>query len=209
VSDVSEDPSPDSEESQPRLEGARQLLSAGGLLLAVLVILALGAVLRVDPSQVPPPSPEAKLDETPSTPEETPSSPSDLAKAPDTTDTAPRETAPSEPLAVPEEAPATNRATGLPARAASDAASLARKNGAFTLQLLYACRDETVERFLKRSPGSSSMHLLLAVDKPNCYRVCWGSYGTAQEAQGAIAGIPARVREGVDPRPVKLAGLLP
>jgi septal ring-binding cell division protein DamX len=68
---------------------------------------------------------------------------------------------------------------------------------------------ETVERFLDRAPTSSRLYLLPAdVKGQACFRVCFGSYPSADAAAAAASSIPAELKSGVGaPSPKKIADL--
>lgn len=187
------------EESAPRrAESARQLLSAAGLLVAALTILGLGAVLAVDPKTAPPrPQPPPHtivVDETPAPVETEPPPVERAAPAPLVTPPPPRHEEPPK---------------GLAARAASDARKLAKSGNAFTVQLLLACKEDTVERYLRRDAGAPLFLLPASVNGQSCFRVSYGSYATLQEAAAAAKSVPSSLTSGAGaPSPKKIADLL-
>lgn len=200
---VSDDSKNSEEDSPKRAESARQLASTAGLFVAVLALLGLGAVLAVDP-KTEPKRPEPASIEAP-----TPQAPPVVIDATPAPVEEMEPPVPHEERAVP---PAARETTthGLASRAASDARRLAKGGGVFTLQLLVACKEETVERYLNRAAGSSSLYLLPAsVKGQSCYRVSFGSYASAQEAAAAASGVPSELRSGAgSPSPKKIADLL-
>jgi septal ring-binding cell division protein DamX len=202
---MSDETRQDAEEGSPRRpESARQLLSTAGLLLAVLVILGLGAVLAVDPGS-PPPVP-VRTDIAPAPPAEPPPS-SPIADLDEPKERIEEVAPPPSERHVEPSAPATP--PGLATRAATDARRLARSGGTYTLQLLVGCKEETVERYLERSRSSSLYLLPATVKEQSCFRVTFGSYASQQEAAAAATGVPAELRSDVGaPSPKKIADLV-
>ncbi|MGH6690956.1 MAG: hypothetical protein ACREF4_09795, partial [Gammaproteobacteria bacterium] len=120
---------------------------------------------------------------------------------------------PPAPPILPPEAPRAD--TGRRSLLAGDYRSAARQfgsqtaglPGAYTIQLLMACQDETVKRAVDRANGSSQLFILPATHEGRtCYRVYWGRYQTQGRAQDALRrDLPSSFR--LDrPRVTRLAG---
>lgn len=112
------------------------------------------------------------------------------------------------PKPAPKPAPAVEPATGAGGDVASAAATgLARiraNRRGFGLQVVYACREETVERAL----AQGGRKLLVVPDrKASCYRLLWGTYPSRDAALAAVADVPAYFTKGGTPRPVALADI--
>ncbi len=113
----------------------------------------------------------------------------------------------AEPSAPPEPPGA---AESLAERARTDVARLSRFPDRYTAQLAVACRLSNVERLLRESRGSSSFYVLPAVVAGRaCFRICWGTYASREEAARA-ADLPGALR-AAEPRPraVRVAEVLP
>jgi len=85
---------------------------------------------------------------------------------------------------------------------AKDAA--ANTTGAFTVQFELVCETASVTRAL-RDGGSSVWITSTSYRGKPCYRVMWGRFATKQEAESAIASIPASLREGSKPSVVSIS----
>jgi septal ring-binding cell division protein DamX len=221
----------DEETEAPRdsVRGIRQVMSAGGLVVAVVCILALGAILKTDSSKRPPPAapveeaavaeprPKPRARQEPSLARLTEKAPTveEIAEPPPPTPGEPavateQEAAPiPEPVELPQDTATDPSLANLASRAGDDASELARNRGRWTLQLLVACKTETVQRYLERAPGASSLYLLPVEMNGNpCFRVCWGTYVTREAA--VVAEVPPALRSGVDqPSPKAITELLP
>jgi septal ring-binding cell division protein DamX len=157
----------------------RGILPGALLVGAVLLILGAGVVLSTDRPQASRP-----------------------ARAP-----APAAPAPTTPP--PEEAPVSPGVQDLESRAADDLRRLGVAGGRYTAQLVVACKAETVERLLSASQGARDLYVLPAqVKGAPCWRVCWGSYATAEEA-GSMSDLPSALRGAEKPRPVEIVAVLP
>jgi septal ring-binding cell division protein DamX len=94
-------------------------------------------------------------------------------------------------------------------RAKDDCVRLATARGRFTAQLLVACRAETVDRLLDTATESTKLYVLPAtVHDDSCFRVCFGTYATAQQA-AAAADLPATLRGKDKIGAVAVAKVLP
>jgi hypothetical protein len=79
----------------------------------------------------------------------------------------------------------------------------------FSVQLLVACSDETVDKAVART-GSPDLFILPVNYKGrSCYRLCWGLYDSEARANAATSAVPAYFREGgARPRVMPTSGLL-
>jgi septal ring-binding cell division protein DamX len=173
----------------------RALLPGALLVAAVLLILGAGFVLSTDAPkenrQAPGPPPPAATMPLPVPDVEAP------AEAPRTVE----EPAVKEP--VPEPIPELSR------RSADDLTRLGQSSGRYTAQLVVACKPETVDRLIAAAHGAKSLYVLPAQVKGQaCFRVCWGSYGTQDDAARA-ADLPAALRSAERPRAVEIVSVLP
>ncbi len=97
----------------------------------------------------------------------------------------------------------------LATRAQIDCARLSPARGRFTAQLLVACRAETVDRLLEAASQSTKIYVLpTAVRDEACFRVCFGTYATAQHASAA-ADLPTALRGKDKVIAVAIAKVLP
>jgi septal ring-binding cell division protein DamX len=97
----------------------------------------------------------------------------------------------------------------LAARAEDDSARLAKARGRWTAQLLVACKPETVDRLLANAGGTGGLFVLPAqVKEEPCFRVCFGTYASAQEA-AAASGLPKALRGKDKIAAVEVAKVLP
>ena len=180
-----------------RESGVRGLVSSALLVGAVGAILLAGWALRGSPP--PPPAaaaPEVKLGTT--VPVEAPAPPA--AEAPEAPQPEPEaEVTPPEPEAKP----------AAVAKPVDDAGRLAATGGAYTAQLLVACRAETVDRLRSEARGADKLYVLPANVHGNaCWRVCWGSYRNAKDA-AAATDLPKALRGKERPGAVEIAKVLP
>jgi hypothetical protein len=70
----------------------------------------------------------------------------------------------------------------------------ANATGNYTVQIQILCNSSNVEK-LMRSGGESIWFVPQAIGDRSCYRVFWGHYNTRDQAQQAIAQIPATFRD--------------
>lgn len=170
-------------------ETERALLPGALLVGAVLLILGAGFMLSTTPPK-----------ETRRPPEPLPSTPAQIP-------------VPVPGVEVPAEEPATPvpepEPGDLAARAVRDLRRIGSSPGRYTAQLVVACKPETVERLVESAPGASGLYVLPAqVKGQGCYRVCWGSYMTTEDAAKA-ADLPAALRSGERPRAVEITSVMP
>jgi len=179
----------------------RELASSAVLIAAVATVLGAGRLLQTapEPPAPTPPTPTTipplSLGSTLS-PETAPApAPSPAAVPPSQPAPRPRRDEPDEPL------------PPLAARAAADLTRLASQDGAWTAQLLLACKTDTVERLLGSEPEAAKLFVLPAEFRgESCFRVCFGSYASAKEA-AAAADRPATLR-GASVRAIAVAEVL-
>jgi len=169
----------------------RALLPGALLVAAVLLILGAGFVLSTDAPretrQAPLPPPPAATMPVPVPDVEAP------AEAPRTV----------------EEPAVTEPAPELASRSTGDLTRLGQSSGRYTAQLVVACKPETVARLIEAAHGAKSLYVLPAQVKGQaCFRVCWGSYGTQDDAAKA-ADLPAALRSAERPRAVEIVSVLP
>jgi hypothetical protein len=82
--------------------------------------------------------------------------------------------------------------------------------GTFSIQMLVACSDETVEKALASVPEPDLYILPVNYKGRPCYRVCWGLYDDEARALSATRSLPDYFRtSGSSPRVVPTSGLLP
>jgi septal ring-binding cell division protein DamX len=84
---------------------------------------------------------------------------------------------------------------------------VAGSSGAYTIQLLMACQDDTVRRAVENGRSSPEMFILSTTFQGrSCYRVYWGRYPSQKRAQEALLrDIPSAFRSE-RPRVTRLAG---
>ncbi|MBI1950971.1 MAG: DUF4388 domain-containing protein [Acidobacteria bacterium] len=86
----------------------------------------------------------------------------------------------------------------------------ARPASAVTLQLMIACREDTVKGARRRAGAQGALFVIpYSLKGRPCYRVLWGLYENADAARAATPFLPAGLIEETDPIPVSLARLLP
>jgi septal ring-binding cell division protein DamX len=185
------------EESLPRRRtgpagGWKDLASSALLIGAVLAILLTGFLLKSDrklDAAVPIATPvESPVLGSTIVPEATPQS-----SAPTTTEPPAARPVTTRRLEAPAP-PSDPRLEGLATRAAADLSRLSASEGAWTAQLLVACRAETVERVIAGSRGASKLYVLPAEVKGEaCFRICWGMYPSQKDA-AAAADLPRALR---------------
>ena len=109
----------------------------------------------------------------------------------------------------PAAAPLDPRLASLARRAVDDALRIGRATGGWTAQIVVACKTDTVARRVGSAKGSSKLYVLpVELDGSSCFRVCWGSYGSAKDAVAA-KDLPAGVRGGETVRAVEIAKIRP
>jgi len=80
----------------------------------------------------------------------------------------------------------------------------------FSVQAIVACAPETVQKAAANVAGEELFILPVELEGRECYRVCWGVFGTREEAEAAAQELPAYFRQsGLRPRVTPLDELLP
>jgi hypothetical protein len=80
----------------------------------------------------------------------------------------------------------------------------------YSIQLLVACSDETVDKALTNANAPELLILPVSYKGRSCYRLCWGLYDSESRAEAAVATVPAYFREGgAKPKAAATATLLP
>ena len=97
------------------------------------------------------------------------------------------------------------------AAAAWLAAVQREKSKRFTLQIAIACQEETLRTAAARTRGSVFFFAVpFDLGGKPCFRLCWGAYGTVEEAQSDKNAVPHFfLSEGVKPVVVSFGKLLP
>lgn len=101
--------------------------------------------------------------------------------------------------------------SGRNAEASAAFASVLRSGkGSYTVQLMVACVDETVQKAVAAVPAEELYILPARYSGRECYRLCWGIYDSQAKASGAVNGLPVYFREGgAKPKVVTAASVLP
>jgi septal ring-binding cell division protein DamX len=69
----------------------------------------------------------------------------------------------------------------------------ARATGNFTVQIQILCDASNVEKLMRS--GGEVWFVPQTIGARSCYRVFWGRYNTRDQAQQAVAQIPADIRD--------------
>jgi len=112
-------------------------------------------------------------------------------------DTVPLPTVTRKPTVISAPAPAPAPASNDATRARYDAMArdfAANASGNFTVQIQILCEPANVGKTMKDG-GSNVWFVPQSIGARSCYRVFWGHYNTREEAQRALASIPAAVRD--------------
>lgn len=91
------------------------------------------------------------------------------------------------------------------------AASLRKSpSGGFSIQLLVACSDDTVQKAVQNVPAPELYILTVNFKGRDCYRLCWGIYESEARAGSAVNSVPEYFRRGgAAPKVVPTSGILP
>jgi len=148
--------------------------------------------------------------------------PSPEATLPPATAAAPPSTAPPvPPPTTPPRAEATPPGGGdalglLRSGAFADAASgfaadlRGKARGRYSVQLLVACSEETIQKAVAAVPADELFILPVNYKGRSCYRVCWGLYASEEQAATAGRSLPEYFRRGgATPKVSPVASLLP
>ena len=76
-----------------------------------------------------------------------------------------------------------------------------------TLQLMIACQDDSISKARRLDPGGAIWFIPYAFKGKPCYKVYWGTYRSAGEAQAATEALPAEFKSG-KPQVVALGAAL-
>jgi septal ring-binding cell division protein DamX len=99
------------------------------------------------------------------------------------------------PVVTPRTTPATAAATGARARYDEQARQYAANpQGNFTVQIQILCDPGNLEKAI-RSGGDNVWFVPQPLGARSCYRVYWGRYNSRDEAQRALAAVPASLRD--------------
>jgi septal ring-binding cell division protein DamX len=177
------------------------------------------ATAHATPTPLPPPSLAPQVVEQVATPESTlapVASPTALVAVPATPALAtPALATPTARAAAPPTPPTGEPRTLLSAGRFADAARAyaARAQAVrsrFTVQILVACSDETIQKALQSVPSEELYIIPVILKGRSCYRLCWGSYASAPLAEDAQRRLPEYFRQGgALPRVVPVAAILP
>jgi hypothetical protein len=79
----------------------------------------------------------------------------------------------------------------------------------FTIQLLVACSNETVQKALEKIAADDLYILPVSYKGKSCNRICWGLYRDEAGADSAVSALPEYFRQnGATPKVVKTTTLL-
>jgi septal ring-binding cell division protein DamX len=70
----------------------------------------------------------------------------------------------------------------------------ANPTGNYTIQIQILCDPSNLEKAI-RAGGDQVWFVPQTIGSRSCYRVFWGRYATEQEAQNALALVPAGIRD--------------
>jgi len=170
----------------------RQVLSGGGLVLAVAAVLIFAAVRQTD--DVAPRTAASRAQAAPPA----------ATSPPPMGDAVVEPTPPAErPLSSPVLDPLSRRTLEDPGR-------IGRSAGEWTLQIAVACRKESAHRLLDRAGKEEALFVLPAVSKgQECYRFCWGIFDSKDAAARATPPASLRGREFGAPAPRRIEELRP
>jgi septal ring-binding cell division protein DamX len=83
------------------------------------------------------------------------------------------------------------------------------KPGAFTVQLIVACSDETLQKTVAGVAAETWFAVPTRYQRKECYRVCWGVYESETQARGAVKQVPEYfTSRGAKPRVIPTAQAL-
>jgi hypothetical protein len=90
------------------------------------------------------------------------------------------------------------------------AASVRSGQGAYTVQILVACSDDTVRKALDNVEAQELYILPVLYKGRDCYRLLWGLYDTEPRASSATRAVPEYFRRGgARPKVVTTQSVLP
>jgi hypothetical protein len=148
-----------------------------------------GTIVEVATQTTPPPTPPAGgLTIVPPPATTTTVAPATASAEPPPTQALPRVTARSTPAAASASSAAGRERVDAMAREFA-----ARATGNFTVQIQILCDASNVEKLMRG--GGEVWFVPQTIGTRSCYRVFWGHYNTRDQAQQAIAQIPADIRD--------------
>ena len=87
--------------------------------------------------------------------------------------------------------------------------SFEQTKGGYSVQLLVACSDETVQKAAAAVPAEELFILPVHYKGKDCYRIGWGVYDSESKAANGAKTVPAYFRDGgAKPKVVPLAEIL-
>ncbi len=85
-----------------------------------------------------------------------------------------------------------------------------KARGRYSVQLLVACSEETIQKAVAAVPADELFILPVNYKGRSCYRVCWGLYASEEQAATAGRSLPEYFRRGgATPKVSPIASLLP
>jgi hypothetical protein len=88
--------------------------------------------------------------------------------------------------------------------------NLRAAKGGYTIQILVACSDETLQKAQQNVPAPELFIVPVNYQGKSCYRLLWGLFESESRAQSAVAQVPRYFREnGAKPKAVSGASILP
>jgi hypothetical protein len=94
--------------------------------------------------------------------------------------------------------------------ARSFASHLKASSGTYSVQLLVACSDETVQKAAHAVQDQELYIVPVNYKGRDCYRVCWGLYDNEARANSAVRSVPEYfISGGAKPKVVPTSSLLP
>jgi hypothetical protein len=80
----------------------------------------------------------------------------------------------------------------------------------YSIQIMVACSDDTVEKALSNASAQELFILPTHYKGKSCFRLCWGIYENEGRAGSALAGLPEYFRRGgASPKVVRTSTILP
>ncbi len=92
---------------------------------------------------------------------------------------------------------------------AGEAWARTRPSGEWTLQVLLACRPDTVRRAFRKVIDPDLVVLPTRLRGRDCYRVCWKTFASEAAARGAVDRVPPYFRRDNRPLPRTWGQVLP
>jgi hypothetical protein len=90
------------------------------------------------------------------------------------------------------------------------AANVRGARSAFSIQILVACSDDTVQKAIASVPAQGLFILPVHYKGKSCYRLCWGLYDAESRATSAVGTVPEYFRQGgANPKVVRTSAILP